>query len=63
MKLRLTREIHFLDGRVLHKEAIGEPILLFWDGHEQTSKIDQVEMLFYGYPGLYTVAAGDLENL
>lgn len=63
MKLRLTREIHYSDGRVVSNGAIGEPTLMIWDSEERDSKVVEIEMLFYGYPGLYMVRAGDLENL
>lgn len=59
MKLRLTREIH-TQHLVLDEGLIGEPTLMIWDDE---GRVVEVEMVFYGKPGLHMLRAADLENL
>lgn len=59
MKLRLTKGI--TDGKkVLQKGLIGEPTLMVWDDE---GRVVDIEMVFYGCPGVYMISAADLENL
>lgn len=59
MKLRLAREVE-QGRRTFPKGLVGEPTLMIWD---DDGRVVEIEMVFYGCPGVYMISAADLENL
>lgn len=59
MKLRLSREVH-TQYLILEKGLVGEPTLMVWDDE---GRVVDIEMVFYGRPGVHMLSAADLENL